>query len=668
MKPIISTAGKTTQLRYELPHRAYDSKIYPISAPNGSTIIIYGHETGVGVLWRGGRPLGKVAIPAPKLPSKPPPKVNGTSNAIMIIDSDDEATPTTPPPEAAVFEEDEEELDPDHPYPSIVQHLRLSLDVDVLHIAVPQIPTVSTLRPADTIPAIFSKKMVFTVTCADYSVRVITLPLTPPSDAAKESRFSTKSQFGEEVTKVPNHVGHQSAPRGVTMTWTSRSESAFSDELGDEMDVDVREDGGVTPGRRRTGKKQSGRHADEGWDLLVASHSAEFGGVLKIWRFSLGETSVTCTSPTPAYQTLSLRKPASQIIFNSAQYPKRRHSQLLITDSTGIARIYDPFAVSSSNRQTPRAAGANPEAGSYVALFRSSFPKTKSTDSSPPNLAARKPILDAAWVSDGHHIVALLGDGEWGIWDVERTGPSPPSDPSAFSIRGFVNTTESSRSNSGPSSPKSSRNGRNSLVPMTPNTRRTKEESLFQGTSISSLVPNSGGVNIASLPSATGGATEDSVIIWYGSEAFRIPNLAKFWSRTVSGSNGGSLAGPGLSQLQGLALFGERITSVNQMDTKERDARMARPRDVLISTDHRLIIVVQTTQPLGRDLNAAFAKEQATEAEARKTDQALLARGELDLGGMSRLLEDMEGSANTNGQRSMVLGGPRKVLFASSTS
>jgi hypothetical protein len=651
--------------------------VYPVTAPNGSTIILYGHETGVGVLWRGGRPLKKAA-PVPKQKPKPPPKVNGTSssnNAIMIIDSDDEAppaqsaTPARALPEAE-FEEEEEELDPDHPYPSIIQQLRLSLNTEVLHIAVPQIPTVSALRPADTVPAIFSKKIVFTVACADYSVRIITLPLSPPSDTAKESPFSAKSQWSEEVLKVPTHAGHQSIPRGVTMTWTSRSEPTFEEESGDEMNVDETTDAGTTPGRRRTRRRQSrsqsGRRADEGWDLLVASHSIELGGLLKIWRFGLTETSVTATSPIAAYQTVSLRKLAAKVVFNSAQYPKRRHSQLLITDASGNARIYDPFATSIRNRQASRVAGTKPEPGNFVALFRTTFEHTKSKAPIPPVLAVRKPILDAAWASDGHHVLALLADGEWGIWDVDRSGPSPPSDPSAFSIRGFV-FTENSRSGGGSSSPK--RNGRSTLAPMTPNTRRTKEEALFQGVSTNFSVPTRGGVSVASFPSTTGGVSEDSVILWYGFEAFRIPNLGKFWSRTASGNaDGGALPAPGLTPLQGLALHGEAITSVNQLETTIRETRLAIPRDVLISTDHRLIIAVNTTQPLGRDLNAAFAKEQAEEVEARRTDQALLARGELDLGGMDRLLEDMEGSGSASGQRSMVLGNPRKVLFASSTS
>lgn len=669
MKPIVTTTGKLAQLRYELPHRLYDAKVYPVKAPNGSTILLYGHESGVGILWRGGRPLKKSA-PAQRAPSKvPPPKVNGTSSdAIMIIDSDDDEPAKTapqPPPEAE-FEDDDEELDPDLPYPSFVQQLRLALNTQVVHIAVPHIPAVSALRPADTVPEIFSKKIVFAVACADHSVRVISLPLTPPSEAAKESPLSAKSQWGEEVVRVPTHVGHQSIPRGITMTWTSRAEPSFDERSEDEMEVDGDEDAEATPGRRKSRRKQSRsrsarRHGSQGWDLLVASHSAEVGGLLKIWRFEVAETSVTARSPFTAYQALTLRTPATKIAFNSAQYPKRRHSQLLITDISGIARIYDTFAPPSRKRR----AGADPEPGGYVALFRTTFEPSQSNILNPPVLAKRKSIIDAAWASDGQSIVTLLADGEWGIWDVGRTGPRPPSDPSAFSIRGFLPASEADRSeSSGASSPKK-RNSGNSLVPMTPNTRRKKEESLFQGTSSSSAIPSRGGIAIASLPPSNGGTPEDSMIVWYGADVYRIPNLEQFWSRIASGATS-SLSKPAISKIHGLSLFGEAITFVDQFDTTAKEARMAIPRDVLISTDRRLIITTSATRPFARDLNAAFEKDEAEEEQARRADQALLAEGELDLGGMDRLLEDMEGSGS--GGRSLVLGNPRKVLFASSTS
>lgn len=580
----------------------------------------------------------------------------------MIIDSDDEPAkaPLQPAPEAE-FEDEEEELDPDQPYPSVIQQLSLSLNTEVLHIAVPQIPTASSLRPADTIPPIFSKKMVFAVVCADCTVRVITMPLSPPPHSAKEKRLSAKSQFGEDIIRIH---GHQSIARGVTMTWTSKGEPGLEYEPEDEMDVDGEVDSSMTPGRRRR-KQQTRSHSlprnTEGFDLLLATHSAEMGGLLKIWRLELGEASLKVTYPLAPYKSLTLRKPASCVAFSTAQYPKERHSQLLITDSTGTARIYDPFAPTSRKRSV---GGGHTQTGAFVGTFRSTFEGVKKDSYTPVVLAARKPIIGAAWTSDGHHILALLADGEWGVWDVDRSGPSPPADPAAFSLRGFVGTSEKDGNTNGASSPK--RSSRGSLAPMTPNTRRRKEEALFHGSPAAITVPTRGGVSVASLLSSNGKAFEDSVIIWYGSEIYRIADLTKFWSRTASSSSGNSLPGPSLTQIHDVSLLGESITSITQFDTTIQASRMAIPRDTLISSEHRLIITASTNRPLGRDLNAMFAREQAESETTKRTDQALLSQGELDVGGLDRLLDDMEG--NGTGIKSLTLGGPRKVLFANSAA
>jgi hypothetical protein len=200
---------------------------------------------------------------------------------------------------------------------------------------------------------------------------------------------------------------------------------------------------------------------------------------------------------------------------------------------------------------------------------------------------------------------------------------------------------------------------------MTPNTRRRKQEDLFQGSPLSSAVATRGGVSVASSPSANGAASEDTVLIWYGAEVYKIADLAKFWARTASASSGGSLPGPGI-QVQDVALYGEAITSVSQFDTTTQASRMAVARDTLISAEHRLIITASTTQPVGRHLNTMFSRDQVENDVATRTNQALLTRGELDLGGMERMLEDMDGSATIS--KSLTMGGPRKVLFASSAA
>lgn len=645
--------------RYELPQRVHEATVYPVKAPNGSTILLYAHDTGVSVAWRGGRPLKKAAPPPKQAPK--PQKVNGaSSDAIMIIDSDDDEpakAPAAPVMPKAEFEDEEEELDSDQPYPSIVQQIRLSFNTEVLHIAVPQVPTSSALRPADTIPAVFSKKLIFTATCADSTIRIVTLPLSPPPHSAKEKPLSAGSHYGEEVVKFH---GHQSIARGVTMTWTSRGEPSGRQETDDEMDVDVPGDAGATPGRRRkTQQSRSGSRpaTAAGFDILIATHSAEVGGLFKIWRFELNETSVNGAHPIVPYKTVTLRKPASSIAFNTAQYPKRRHSHLLITDLTGTARVYDPFAPASRKRN----ASGQTEPGAFIATFKSAFEGMRSTSLTPPILATRKSILDAAWASDGRHILALLADGEWGVWDCDQSGPSPPTDPATFSLRGFVGTTDREASSNGPSSPK--RGGRSSLAPMTPNTRRRKEDNLFHGSSSGVAVPLRGGVSVASSSSSNGTVSEDSVIIWYGSEVYRIADLAKFWTRNTSASRGQSLPGPGVAQVHDIPLLGESITSVVQFDTTAAASRMAIGRDILIAAEHRLIISASTNQPQERDL---FAPTAAEEEASRLADQTLLTRGELDIGGMDRMLEDMESSGS--GLKSLTMGNPRKVLFASSAA
>lgn len=438
------------------------------------------------------------------------------------------------------------------------------------------------------------------------------------------------------------------------MTWTSRSAPTYKVRAEDDMDV-VEEDNTATMTARNGQEK-----TEQGFDLLVASHSTELGGALKIWRFQLKESGLDVKYPIAPYRNLSLRKPASRVVFSPAQYPKRRHSQLLIADLAGTARIYDLFASKGRRRMTEEHA----EMGAFVATFRSPFESVKSTTHTPAILAGRKSIIDATWASDGHHALILLTDGEWGIWDVNRSGPSPPEDPSTFSLRAFVGTAEKEGSGNIATSPK--RASRSSLAPMTPNTRRRKEETLFQGSSSSSTVAPRGGISVASRSTATGAAPEDSVIIWYGSEIHRISDLAKFWTRTAAAAGGNSLPGPGLSQIQDISLHGETITSITQFDTTAEAARLARPRDLLISAEHRLLINTTTTHALGRDLTSMFANEEPETEESKRSDQALLSHGELDLGGMDRLLDDMEGSATVS--KSLTLGNPRRVLFASSAA
>ncbi|OCK76344.1 hypothetical protein K432DRAFT_306547 [Lepidopterella palustris CBS 459.81] len=673
MKPLVSSKGKATQLSYELPHRIHEAKIYPVKAPNGSTIILYGHEHGVRILWRDGRPPTKNA----RTREQPtPPPVNGTGNeSIMIIDSDDEEPRSRKIihylPDEAEFESEEEELDPEQPFPSFIQQIDLPLNTEALHIAIPQIPPITSIRPAESMPPVFNKKIVFAVACVDFSVRIITLPLNPPSAVTKTKPLEKhRTRWGEEIIEIKGQAGHQSIPNGVAMTWTSKIPVTSDDESEDGMPDD--DDDEPTPRRNRSSltkgsRSRSGNRNDiNGWDLLVASHSAELSGLLRVWRFPIEndrfKNSIYAPNPILPLRTQYLTSPTSHIAFSPAHHPKRRHSQLLVVDPKGIVRIYDPFASPRTRPRSGRIDESTSETGAWLSSFSTSFEAPKHYATSVPALAHRKRILDASWASDGRSIIALLTDGEWGIWDVDQSGPNPPTNPTSFAIRGFIGTATSSN-NSSASSGSKPRGSRSTLAPMTPNTRRTKEESLFHGSaSGQSNVPR-GGISIATLHSISGGAPEDSVILWYGQESYRIPNLGQFWARSASGS-GGSLYGPGLSRIQGLNLHGEALNSIEQFGTTTAAARMAVPRDLLVVAEHSLIVLTTTTVQLGRDLSDSllFGREREEEEQTRRADQTLLASGELDIGGMDRLLDSMEATQGGT----IGFGNPRKVLFDTS--
>src|SRR2546423_1045866 len=105
---------------YDLPHRIFCCNIYPIQAPNGSTIIIYGHVEGLGILWRGGKPF------MPSTAAKERADFNGTSSKdSMVIDLDDDEPETakSTPPQPAQFEEEDEEIDPSEPYLKILRNI-----------------------------------------------------------------------------------------------------------------------------------------------------------------------------------------------------------------------------------------------------------------------------------------------------------------------------------------------------------------------------------------------------------------------------------------------------------------------------------------------------------------------------------------------------------------
>ncbi|KAK3065256.1 hypothetical protein LTS18_004492 [Coniosporium uncinatum] len=319
---------------YSLPHRIHVARVYPIRATNGSTIVVYGHEQGVTVSWRGGRPLKSKSEALPvKIPL-----TNGTGkeDAIMLDDDDDEPTHTQNPVEPAEFEGTEEEYDPSEPYPPVVQQWSLALGGDALNIAFPPMP-----RPHEKSPAIFDQRIVVAATCSDCSVRVISLPLTPPSDAA-----IAHHQVLESIATLSGQLGHQETPTSVSITWTSRTPPA--EEVDEEVEEEE-EDADGKPALSRSRQSQLRMEEQREFDLIIASHSADLGGVLKFSRIpleSFGAEQIIVSGAVAQVASLYTRTPVTKLHFNASSYPSRRHSQLLLADTRGIVKVYD--ALSSS--------------------------------------------------------------------------------------------------------------------------------------------------------------------------------------------------------------------------------------------------------------------------------------------------------------------------------
>lgn len=168
--------------------------------------------------WRGGRPFKSPATKAQEELT-----ANGASiDAIMIVDSDDESSENhevLPGLDDQEFQEENSEYESSEPYAPFIRTLDLPLGVEVLHLAFPHLPWDTHRSSMGALPSLFAKKIVCAVACSDFSVRVVLLPLLPPSSQSKEGTVSRdansslgagESRFGEEMVVLSSGTTHQS--------------------------------------------------------------------------------------------------------------------------------------------------------------------------------------------------------------------------------------------------------------------------------------------------------------------------------------------------------------------------------------------------------------------------------------------------------------------------
>jgi hypothetical protein len=648
---------------YDLPHRAYDAQIYPIIAPNGSTIIIYGHRDGLTVIWRGGRPFKQSFEPG----------TSSKSNEVITIPNDDDEDDVADPPQTglAAFDEEEPEFDPEAPYDEIVHTEEVPFDVEVHRIALPRIPSTGKAHTGYSVPPILDQKMVIAAACADGSVRLVTVDLTP-------RKGTTRKDIGKLLIITPQQ-GVLAASQAMTMTWT----------------------GGYSLNSSRSEEEKP-----PAWSFLLANHTSLAGGSLSVYQINLNAegTELRRREGVSLLRVEHVDLQNCVLSFSTSHYPSRRHTQLLI-GSTGAVRVYEPVSRAKHQHVIQQISH-----GAWLASFYVPF---ESHGSGEGTVGRRKRILDAKWTSDGQGVLVLLSDGQWGLWDTERTravGSSGRDEQydfmggvsgggiTHFALSGFVGAraVENSAKLDLTGSHSVAKEGRK-LTPMTPITRKAKQQALFNGGDATSFSERpKGGIAVSATPSGREGLmTDDSILIHYENALYPIPSFLSHRQSAVSGNNSGILA-----QLRGFDSYNEDMTSVSQapLSSSHRlTASSNSPLDILISTSHRLCFIspirdeTQSADPAVRRLFGSNAASRATDLmdtddmdvdgeDVLRMDQDMLSKGQLDLGGLDRMLSGMNGGEQTAfgdaGTRSKILDferntgskmsgrAPRRVGFA----
>lgn len=616
-------------------------------SPNGSCVIVYGHEQGLHILWRGGKPLKQV--PGHQ---EAKPKTNGTINdEIMILDSGEEqeaAKPTKTYTDHPIFQDEEEEFDALRPYDSIIQELDLSLGVEVLHLSFPHLPSELHRTTLESLPKLLTTSIIVAAACSDSTVRIISIPITPPSPQSKarpEMRtgftvpHTGRGHFGEQMVVIPSVADYQSISRGVSITLTSQIVQGLENVYVADVYRDNPRTQSRNSSRSPTRSRSRPANRDQSWEFLLASHSDDLSGLLLIYRIPftgdvLGNGSRT-REPIIPWQIQNLASPAISVNFNPSLFPAPRHSLLTVAESRGAVRVFNCKPHSDSNQ------------GSWVFSLYPGF------QTSLDRIARRKEILCAQWVLGGKAIVVLLADGEWGVWDLEHAGPKVNGDVQsaslggislAFAISGWIGSSPVSKSLVKISSGRKENTSK--LTPMTPGTRKARQAALFSGSTTTANAQtvglSRGGLFVTIVHNSSNSKVDDeSLLLWYEDSITVIPSLFTHWQNKSKGS--GNLFGAGVSgqpqEYNNIQLGGEVRNGISIIPKLHQNHRPKADTDamseILVTGEHRLIIAGPPRKPW---VPATTVPPQSL---SKFTDQHLLTRGELDVDGMERILSRM---------------------------
>jgi hypothetical protein len=573
----------------------------------------------------------------------------------MVIDLDDDddepkVADTAAPP--AEFEQDDEEVDPYAPYLDVIRHIDVPFWTAATRIAIPHVAQ----APPDARPGIYNNRIIVVAACSDLTLRVMSAPLDPPAQEVQDV-----AKMDIQVVRIEGTNTHQQFVSDITITHTGTP--------SDEQEKSDAQAQSRPQTRSHSQQDQQNTDADSvQWSLLVASISCTGAGLLLIHQIPIRNNQIFQSPEVSipirrAYlRTSSL---SAKLTFNPFAYPAERHSSLLIPlPAESMVKVYQVFQPSH-----PRERRGSNATNDSVSTTRSA--KVSSNDRGkflitllPPFVnedgdeQRRKRVLDAKWVAGGRAVIALLEDGEWGIWDLEAVGPISSSGTNLirgqgnisgirggsltrFAIRASILPTVEAKQKSSNSQwqPTSG-----ALAPMTPSTRKVRSEGLFQGSKLStdatrSNVQQYGAIIVAD---AAGGRStyDESVIISYAYENIYLPSVSSFWKNETKPIRLPAVRLGGQS-LRSICLLSTPGLSDNALSgTSIFDTAPSAP-DFLVQTSHRLILSVN---PLSQ---RPYSDDATDQTPPDPSDQTLLVSGDLDVDGMDRMLDDMGGASAT---------------------
>ena len=449
----------------------------------------------------------------------------------MLDASDADASSALDEP---AFQRRAAEREPRKPYLPVVQHLDLPLGTAVLALAFPRLPCLAAPDEQPSVrPPLLQQDLVVALACADASVRLLTLPLLPPSPKSKlrekfredpSRAMAGRGSWGEQLVTIEGAQGHQSLPRGISVAFTRRPvEGDPAEEDEDEDD----EDDEMTDAESKPAA----------FDVVVASHSADLGGTVLVHRIPIADDGFSL-APDAAehlvWRRIRLSAPASHIDLLALPPPSRKPVvtppvRILITTPAKPVRIFD-----CSTPTHPR--------GAFTLALSAGL------TAHPSAIPQHRLVLDARWALGGCAVAALTADGEWGLWDVAASSSARPvtgAVPTPFALTGRL---------AGPLAPAPAPSASTAaagppaaaLAPMTPGTRKARQNVLFARpapaapASACGSEARHGGIALHVLDprdSATAGGPEELAVFWLGSRALAVPRLRAQFAARARGSS-----------------------------------------------------------------------------------------------------------------------------------